>query len=352
MPDAATGRSASDGPEQNDGAMNRQILFSSEPIGLPTSENFQLVENPAPEPQDGQIRVRHHFLALSPSARIRMSGNSDYGSGMPIGKPVQGQALGIVDRTCHPEFAIGDYLVVNGGWQDFSITRGGSAQRVDLSLGPPELALGLLGTSGMTAYVGLLDYGMPNAGETLVVSAASGSVGSVVGQIAKLKGCRVVGITGGAAKCAYVTETLGFDASVDHRAPDFPDALAAACPDGIDISFENVGGVVRDAVWPLLNDKARVVLCGMISQYQDGAGLHGPDWFPILTRRLSIRGFLLRDHIHRRAAFLDEVSNWYRQGLIHYREDVTEGLEQAPAAFIRLLRGDNFGKSLVRLGDA
>lgn len=337
---------------QTDAPWNRQILFASVPQGLPSANNFRLTQSPAPEPGEGQIRVRHLYLALSPSARIRMGGDSDYGAGMPVGKPVQGQALGIVDLTRNPDFTIGEYLVVNGGWQDFSITRGGGAQRIDPALGPPLSALGMLGTSGMTAYVGLLDYGMPNTGETLVVSAASGSVGSLVGQIAKIKGCKVVGITGGSAKCAYLTETLGFDASVDHRAADFADRLAAACPDGVDISFENVGGVVRDAVWPLLNDRARIVLCGMIAQYQDGLKSSGPDWFPILTRRLSIRGFLLRDHQHRRTAFLKEMVDWYRQGMIHYREDIADGLEQAPAAFMRLLRGENFGKALVRLADA
>ena len=332
-------------------AVNRQIVFSSIPDGLPTLDNFTLVESPVPEPQDGQIRVRHLFLGLSPSARLRMAGDSDYGAGMPLGKPVQGQAVGVVDISRNPAFQPGDHLVVNGGWQSYSVTSGRGATRVDADLAPPSCALGLLGTSGMTAYVGMLDIGLPKAGETVVVSAASGSVGSVAGQIAKLKGCRVVGVAGGAEKCDYVTKTLGFDACVDHRAPGLPQRLAAACPEGIDIYFENVGGAVRSAVWPLFNDFGRVVLCGMISDYQNREGLTGPDWFPILTHRLTIRGFLLRDHADRRDAFLADMADWYRSGKVRYREDVADGLEQAPAAFIRLLRGDNFGKTLVRLAD-
>lgn len=332
--------------------VNRQILFSAIPRGLPVPDDFSLVEAAVPEPAEGQILVRHLFLGLSPSARLRMAGDSDYSAGMPLGKPFQGQALGIVEESRNPDFAIGDYLLVNGGWQEFSVTSGRGATRVDPALGPISTALGLLGTSGMTAFVGLLDIGQPKAGETVVVSAASGSVGSVVGQIAKIQGCRVVGIAGGPEKCGYAVDTLGFDACLDHRLPDLPGRLAAAAPGGIDVSFENVGGAVRDAVWPLLNDFGRVVLCGMIADYQNTEGLAGPDWFPILMHRLTVRGFLLRDHADRRDDFLKTVSDWYREGRIHYREDITEGLKNAPAAFIRLLRGENFGKAIVRISDA
>lgn len=331
--------------------MNRQILFSAIPQGLPVPSDFSLVETPAPKPAEGQILVRHLFLGLSPSARLRMAGDSDYSAGMPLGKPFQGQVLGIVEESRNPDFAIGDYLLVNGGWQEFSVTSGKSAIRIDPALGPVSTALGLLGTSGMTAYVGLLDIGQPKPGETVVVSAASGSVGSVVGQIAKLHGCRVVGIAGGPEKCAYAVDTLGFDACLDHRLPDLPQRLADATPSGIDVSFENVGGAVRDAVWPLLNDFGRVVLCGMIADYQNVEGLKGPDWFPILMHRLTVRGFLLRDHADRRGEFLRTVSTWYREGKIQYREDIAQGLENAPSAFIRLLRGENFGKAIVRISD-
>ena len=331
--------------------VNRQILFSAIPRGFPVPDDFTLVEAAVPEPAEGQILVRHLFLGLSPSARLRMAGDSDYSAGMPLGKPFQGQALGIVEESRNPDFAVGQYLLVNGGWQDFSVTSGKSATRVDPALGPVSTALGLLGTSGMTAYVGLLDIGQPKPGETLVVSAASGSVGAVVGQIAKLHGCRVVGIAGGPDKCAYAVNTLGFDACLDHRQPDLPGRLAGATPKGIDISFENVGGAVRDAVWPLLNDFGRVVLCGLIADYQDTQGLTGPDWFPILMHRLTVRGFLLRDHAHRRDDFLKTVSKWYRDGQLQYREDITDGLENAPAAFIRLLRGENFGKAIVSISD-
>ncbi|MES2903658.1 MAG: NADP-dependent oxidoreductase [Pseudomonadota bacterium] len=331
--------------------INRQILFAATPAGLPTAETFALVESPMPEPAPGQILVRHLFLNLSPSARLRMAGDSDYGPGMPIGRPVQGQVIGVVESSRNPAFTVGERLIVNGGWQEYSVTSGHGAERVDPAIPTPSLALGLLGTSGMTAYVGLLDIGMPKPGETVVVSAASGSVGSIAGQIAKTVGCRVVGISGGEAKCSYVVETLGFDACIDHRAAGFAERLAAACPDGVDVSFENVGGEVRDAVWPLLNDFGRVALCGLIASYSDQGGAPGPEWFRILMRRLTVRGFLLRDHAHRREQFLADMQEWHRCGLVQYREDIAEGLEHAPAAFSRLLQGENFGKALVRLAD-
>lgn len=331
--------------------VNRQIWLSAVPNGMPRPGDFALAAAPIPEPEEGQFLVRHLFIGLSPSARLRMAGDSGYAAGMPLGKPVQGQAVGVVQSSRHPAYAVGDHVLVNGGWQEYSISSGRSAVRVDPAQAPVSAALGLLGTSGMTGFVGLLDIGKPEPGETVVVSAASGSVGSVVGQIARINGCRVVGIAGGPEKCAYVTGELGFDACVDHTAPDLPARLAAACPTGIDISFENVGGEVRDAIWPLLNDFGRVVLCGMIAEYQDAGHRQGPNWFPILTRRLTIRGFLLRDHAERREAFMHAVSDWYRQGLLRYREDVTVGLENAPVAFIRLLQGRNFGKAVVKLSD-
>lgn len=329
--------------------VNRQILFHAIPQGMPREEDFALVEAPVRRPAEGQFLVRHLYIGLSPSARLRMAGDSSYSTGMPLGKPVQGQTVGVVEISRHPDFAVGDHVVVNGGWQDYSLSSGRTAIRIDPLLAPVSTALGLLGTSGMTAFVGLLDIGKPEAGETVVVSAASGSVGSVVGQIARTQGCRVVGIAGGSEKCAYVTDELGFDACVDHKLPDVSRRLAEACPNGVDISFENVGGAVRDAVWPLMNDFGRVVLCGLIAEYQDRGGLAGPNWFPILTRRLIVRGFLLRDHLDRRDDFMRAMAQWHREGAVRYREDVTVGLANAPAAFRRLLQGQNFGKAVVQV---
>lgn len=329
--------------------LNRQILFHAIPQGMPRDEDFALVETPVPRPAEGQFLVRHLYIGLSPSARLRMAGDSSYATGMPLGKPVQGQTVGVVEISRHPDFAVGDHVVVNGGWQDYSLSSGRTAIRVDPLLAPASTALGLLGTSGMTAFVGLLAIGQPKVGETVVVSAASGSVGSVVGQIARIQGCRVVGIAGGSEKCAYVTDELGFDACVDHTLPDLSRRLAEVCPKGVDVSFENVGGAVRDAVWPLMNDFGRVVLCGLIAEYQDQGGLAGPNWFPILTRRLIVRGFLLRDHLDRREDFMRAMAQWHREGAVRYREDVTVGLANAPAAFRRLLQGQNFGKAVVQV---
>jgi NADPH-dependent curcumin reductase CurA len=329
--------------------LNRQICLASRPSGMPVPDDFSLVATPLQMPGPGQFLVRHHYIGLSPSVRLRMQGDTSYGAGMVLGSPVQGQSVGEICLSNHPGFTVGDYVVVNGGWQEFSISSGKTALRVDPLQAPMSAALGVLGTSGMTGFVGLLDIGRPQKGETLVVTAASGSVGSVVGQIARIKGCHVVGIAGGAEKCDYVTGELGFDACLDHTLPELSDRLAAACPDGIDILFENVGGTVRDAAWPLLNDFGRVVLCGLIAEYQDAGQGAGPNWFPILTRRLTVRGFLLRDHADRREKFTRAVSQWYREGRIKYREDITVGLEKTPEAFIRLLQGRNFGKSIVRV---
>ncbi|WP_454883096.1 NADP-dependent oxidoreductase [Sphingomonas oryzagri] len=330
---------------------NRQVHLRTRPGGVPEPDDFRIVTAPLLPPGEGRLLVRHKFIGLSPSALLRMRGESDYGSGMPLDAPVQGQTVGVVCLSNNPDFAIGDHVIVNGGWQQFSVTSGRSAIRVDPAIAPLSAHLGLLGTSGMTAYVGLLDIGQPRSGETVVVSAASGSVGSLVGQIARIKGCRTIGIAGGPEKCAYVVDELGFDACLDHRLPDLPAQLADVCPDGVDVSFENVGGAVRDAVWPLMRDFGRVVLCGMISEYHAAGEGGGPNWFPILNHRLTVRGFLLRDHGHRREAFLRDVSQWYAEGRIRYREDVAHGLERAPEAFIRLVQGQNFGKSVVELTD-
>ncbi len=222
-------------------------------------------------------------------------------------------------------------------------------RKVDPAAAPVSTALGVLGMPGMTAYVGLLKIGRPKPGETVVVAAASGAVGSVVGQIATIKGCRAVGIAGGADKCRFVTGELGFDACVDHRAPDFAERLAAACPDGIDVYFENVGGAVQQTVWPLLNDFARIPVCGLIAQYNATAAVPGPDMITVLRKRLLVRGFIVSDFATKQADFLRDVGEWVRSGRLKYREDIVDGLENAPASFLGLLQGRNFGKMLVRV---
>lgn len=278
-----------------------------------------------------------------------MSAGDSYAKPLELGEVVYGQAVGTVIESCHEAFRPGDLAVtMNGGWQEYSLGGGAALNKVDLSIAPEPAWLGILGTSGMTAYVGLMEFGAPSPGETVLVSAASGAVGSVVGQLAKLKGCRAVGIAGGAEKCGLAVEQYGFDACVDYRSSQFPQELAQACPDGVDVSFENVGGLSRDAAWPLLNMRARVVVCGLISEYNDShAG--GPGWFPILTQRLSVRGFILSDHIDRRAAFERDMSSWYSKGLVTMKEDVRQGLEQVVPSFIDMLEGRNLGKTLVRL---
>lgn len=339
-------------PTVNLPTVNLQIVLEAIPVGLPRLEDFGFREVSIPPLEEGQILLRHRYLGLSPSARIRMAGDSDYGRGIAPGEVIMGQTVGVVVRSRDPEFQEGQCLLTNGGWQSHSVTRGAGAVRLDPNAGPLDENLGLLGTSGMTAYVGLFDVGMPKTGETLVVSAASGSVGSLVGQLGKICGCRVVGITSGERKMKHVTTELGFDIAVDHRDPHFSAALTKACPAGIDIYFDNVGGAVRDAVWPLMAEFGRVVLCGMIADYGRISEAIGPSWFPILSKRLTVKGFLLRDHEHRRRDFLKDVRTWRDHGQITYRNDVSIGLKSAPAAFIRMLSGAKLGKSIVQVAEA
>lgn len=330
---------------------NRQIVLASRPVDLPNDLNLILRHAVMPEPEPGQFQIRHIYIGLSPSARIRMAGDSDYGKGMPLGEVVTGQTIGVVTKSRNDEFREGDFVVTNGGWQEYSLSSGRTAVRIDPAKISPQDALGLLGTSGMTAYVGLTGFGQPSESKTLLVSAASGSVGSVVGQIGRIMGCRVVGITGGADKCRYLTDELGFDQAVDHRGANFASALASACPDGVDIYFENVGGAVRDAVWPLMAEFGRVVLCGMVAEYGRINDSRGPSWFPILTKRLTVSGFLLRDHLGRADEFRAAATEWIAQGRLKMRYDVAEGIAEVPAAFSRLLQGKNFGKAIVKVGN-
>lgn len=329
--------------------MNRQIVLASRPQGIPRLENFQVVETPLPELSDGQVLLRHTLLGLAPAARLRMGEEASYREPMALGEVVYGQSIGEVVQSRAANLREGDIVMsLGGGWQLYSVAAASTLLQVDPAVAPPSVWLGALGTSGMTAYVGLLDLGEPKSGETLVVSAASGGVGAMVGQIARLKGCRVVGIAGGQAKAAHLVDKLRFDAGIDYRDPNFPAELRAACPDGVDIYFDNVGGIVRDAVWPLMKQRGRVVVCGLISEYST-ARQAGPGWFDILAKRLTVRGFIMSDHLNRRNDFLRDMAAWYGAGQIHVQEDVSQGLDSVVPAFIRMLTGSNFGKTVVKL---
>lgn len=335
--------------------VNRQITLASRPVGSPTAANFTAVKVSVPTPGSGQILLRNLYLSLDPYMRGRMSDAPSYAAPVGIGEVMGAGTVARVEASHHPDYQPGDLVLAYGGWQDYMLSDGSGLSRLDAAMAHPSLALGVLGMPGFTGYMGLLDIGQPKAGETVVVAAASGAVGSVVGQIAKLKGCRAVGIAGGAEKCRYVIDELGFDECIDHRASDFPARLAAACPDGIDVYFESVGGAVFDAVLPLLNPKARIPLCGLIAHYNDTKLPPGPDRLGLLTRtlltkRIKMQGFIIfDDYGDRYGEFLKEMGAWLSQGKIKYREDIVEGLERAPQAFIGLLDGHNFGKLVVRI---
>jgi NADPH-dependent curcumin reductase CurA len=332
-------------------AMNRQILLKSRPNGAPSADNFGLVERPVPDPGDGQVLLRTLYLSLDPYMRGRMNVAKSYARPVEIGQPMVGATVSEVIASRNAKFAVGDTVLAYGGWQDYALSDGTGLRMVDAKAVPLSTTLGVLGMPGMTAYVGLLEIGQPKPGETVVVAAASGAVGSVVGQIAKIKGAHAVGIAGGVTKCRFVTETLGFDACIDHHAADLATRLAAACPKGIDVYFENVGGAVQQAVWPLLNDFARVPVCGLIAQYNATSPVAGPDMFTVLRKRLLIRGFIVSDFAARQGDFLHDATTWLRDGKLKYREDIVDGLENAPNAFLGLLEGRNFGKLVVKVAE-
>jgi NADPH-dependent curcumin reductase CurA len=332
----------------------RRIVLASRPVGEPKPDNFRLEEFPVPKPGSGELLLRTLWLSLDPYMRGRMSAGPSYAAPVAIDQTMVGGTVSEVVASNNPGFAVGDIIIGSAGWQTHVVSDGKGLRKLDPKLAPPSTALGVLGMPGMTAYCGLLEIGKPQTGETVVVAAASGPVGSLVGQIAKLKGARAVGIAGGPKKCAYVKDELGFDDCVDHRAPDFAQQLAAACPKGIDVYFENVGGAVFEAVLPLFNAFARVPVCGLVSQYSATELPPGPNKLPllmrnVLTKRLTIRGFIVSDFANRQGDFLRDVAAWLREGKIKYREDVVDGLEKAPTALIGLLKGENFGKMLVRV---
>lgn len=337
--------------------LNQRIVLASRPVGAPTPENFRLEREALPDLADGQVLLKTLYLSLDPYMRGRMSDAPSYAAPVEIGEVMTGGAVSRVERSLNPKFQEGDLVVGATGWQSHSISDGRALIPLPSGLPSPSMALGVLGMPGMTAYMGLMDIGQPQAGETLVVAAASGAVGSVVGQVAKIKGLKVIGVAGGADKCRYVVDELGFDVCLDHKAENFAEQLAQACGDGIDIYFENVGGKVFDAVLPLLKPKARIPVCGLIAQYNATEAPAGPDRMPLLqrtllTKRVRMQGFIVfDDYGDRHSEFFKAMAPWVRDGKMKFREDLVDGLEQAPEAFIGLLEGRNFGKLVVRVAN-
>jgi hypothetical protein len=330
---------------------NRQVVLKRRPSGAPTTADFEIVDGPMPEPGDGEVLVRGIYLSLDPYMRGRISAARSYAKPVEVGAIMEGRVVGQVVRTRDPGFREGDYVLGGYGWQLYSAIPANALVKLDPAQAPLSTALGVLGMPGLTAYVGLSDIGRPQHGETVVVSAASGAVGAVVGQLARRAGARVVGIAGGADKCRYVEGELGFDACTDHRSADLGGALDRACPGGVDVYWENVGGAVQQAVFPRLNDFGRMVMCGMVSEYNDVEPRPGPNLIAAVRKRLRIQGFIVSDQWQRFGEYRAMAAPLVRNGELKYREDIVEGLERAPDAFIGLLEGRNFGKLLVKLGD-
>ncbi len=343
-------------PQSN--TLNRQILLASRPVGAPTAANFKLVESEIPSVGDGQMLLRNRWMSLDPYMRGRMSDAKSYADPVPVGSVMTCATVSEVLESKLAGYTAGDLVMsFASGWQDYTLSDGAMVFRLDKNMKEPSQALGVLGMPGFTGYMGLTDIGQPKEGETVVVAAAPGPVGTVVGQVAKLMGCHVVGVAGGADKCRYAVEELGFDACIDHKADELNEKLTAACPKGIDVYFENVGGKVFDAVMPLLNAHARIPLCGLIAQYNATELPAGPDRLPqlmrlMLSQRIRMQGFIIFDNYgHCFPEFLKTMTPWVENGKVRVKEDRVEGLENAPEAFMGLLEGKNFGKLVVKIAD-
>jgi len=332
--------------------MNRQIRLKSRPAGTPTTASFEAVDAPTPAPAAGEVLRRTLYLSLDPYMRGRMSDAPSYAQPVNLGEVMCGHTVSEVVESRDPAFRPGDIVAGYDGWQQYASGPGKDLRKLDPSGPPVSTALGVLGMPGFTAYVGLHDIGRPRAGETVVVSAASGAVGSVVGQLATIAGCRAVGVAGSREKCRFVVDELGFQACVNYKTDDLAAALKEACPAGVDVYFDNVGGAVFAAVLRIINRGARIPLCGMISEYNATEHPAGPNLRPLLVNRATIKGFIVSDHYDRFGAFLGEVTPLVRDGRLKFREDIVDGLDAAPAALIGLFEGRNFGKMLVRVSDS
>lgn len=338
-----------------DNTKNRQVTLNTRPIGAPKLTDFNLKITDKPIIGEGEVLLRSIYLSLDPYMRGRMSDAASYAPPVALGEVMVGATVCQIEASNNEKFKIGDWVLAYSGWQDFSVSNGEDLLPLGRSPKTPSHALGIMGMPGFTAYMGLLDIAEPKSGETLVVAAATGPVGSTVGQIGKIKGCRVIAIAGGKEKCEYAKNVLGFDQCIDHKADDFAQQLTDACPDGIDIYYENVGGDVFDAVLPLLNTGARIPVCGLISQYNATQLPAGPDRLSllmgtILVKRIKMQGFIIfDDYAHRYDEFAEQMTDWLKAGKIQYREHLIEGLENASDAFIGLLEGKNFGKLVIQV---
>ena len=332
-----------------------QVVLASRPHGVPVKENFAFETVKLPEPKSGEVLIKILYLSLDPYMRQRMSDAPSYDKPVAIGDVMIGGTVGEVVSSNHKDFKKGDKVLSASGWKSYSIEKGENLKKLDNFDAPLSTALGILGMPGFTAYAGMRNIGKPKKGETVVVAAATGTVGAMVGQLAKIAGAKAVGIAGGPEKCAFGRDVLGFDVMLDHRSTDFAERLAKACPEGIDVYYENVGGKVWDAVFPLLNPFARIPVCGLIAQYNGFNNVkHDVDRLPelmnaILIKSMLVRGFIEREFEQQRPEFIVQAQEWLRQGHLKYREDIIEGLENAPEAFIGLLQGKNFGKVIIRL---
>ncbi len=336
--------------------LNRRIVLAARPVGEPNPATLRLETGPVPVAAAGQMLLRTQYLSLDPYMRGRMSDAPSYAPPVELGAVMVGGTVAQVVESHLQGYAVGDWVLSYCGWQDYALSDGAGVTNLGPAPANPSWALGVLGMPGMTAWAGLTQIGQPKAGETLCVAAATGPVGATVGQIGKILRCKVVGVAGGPEKCAYAVETLGFDLCLDHKAPDFAAQLRSACPKGIDIYFENVGGAVFDAVMPLLNPSARIPVCGLVAAYNATEVPAGPDrlgaWMgQILRKRMTVRGFIVsQDFGHLYAQFAAAMTGWIASGQMHYREAMIDGLETAPAAFTAMLRGENFGKTVIRVG--
>ena len=334
-------------------ATHREIIYVRAPDGMPDAGCFRLVEAPMPRPADGQVLARTHFLSIDPYMRRQMgAGHGQYANPLKLGDVMIGRGVGVVIESHHPDFKVGDPVQGEFGWREHVVLNGRGQRKLPADLKPLSLGLGLVGQSGATAMVGLVDIAGIKAGETVVVSAAAGAVGSAVGQIARLRGCRAIGIAGGAEKCRHVVADLGFDACVDYKQGPIEPALSKATPDGVDIYFDNVGGDILDAVLPRLNMNARVPVCGQISQYNVSERHSLRNVGVILDKCVKLQGFRIGNHLARRDQALEELMDWFRAGRLKYRETVADGFDAAPAALIDMLSGRNVGKQVVRLAAA
>lgn len=332
---------------------NNQILLKRRPTGWVTLDDFELVQTPIPSLLAGQVLVKNHFLSLDPYMRSRMNDAKSYAEPMKLGEVMVGGTVGEVIESQHPKFAVGDQVVGMFGWQTYGVSNGRGLQKVGSAAAPSRIPLsawlGAAGMPGVTAYAGLFEIGQPKAGETVLVSAAAGAVGSVVGQLAKLHGCRAVGIAGGPEKCAYVCDQLGFDACADYKSPEFRAQLKAAVPNGVDVYFENVGGPILDTVLARMNNFSRIPVCGLISDYNATEAYGIKNFVAILSKRIKVQGFIVTDFAQIWAQTVQTLADHIEHGRIKTHETIAEGLENAPAAFIGMLKGANLGKQLVRL---